>query len=194
MSSAIDFLTTRRSVSARFLGPPGPDREQLRQILTAALRVPDHGKLAPWRFILLEGDRRREAGAGLLAIRQGRGDVLSDEERRAEAERFTSAPIVVGIISRAAPHPKIPQWEQQLSAGAVCMNLLNGAHALGFAAQLLTDWLVYDADARWFFGLEAWERLCGFIHIGTPKVAPAERPRPEPDAVLTRWQPPASGR
>ncbi len=194
MSSAIIFLTTRRSVSARFLGPPGPDREQLRQILTAALRVPDHGKLAPWRFVLLEGERRRQAGEGLLAIRRRRGDILSDEERRAEVERFTAAPIAVGIVSRAAPHPKIPEWEQQISAGAVCMNLLNGAHALGFAAQLLTDWLVYDADARRFLGLEPWERLCGFIHIGTPKVVPTERPRPEPDAVLTRWQPPESRR
>jgi nitroreductase len=194
MSSPIVFLTTRRSVSARFLGPPGPDDDQLRQILTAALRVPDHGKLAPWRFVLLEGERRREAGEGLLAIRQGRGDVLSDEERNAEIGRFTSAPIAIGIVSRAAPHPKIPEWEQQLSAGAVCMNLLNGVHALGFAAQLLTDWLVYDAGARRFLGLEDWERLCGFIHVGTPKIAPTERPRPEPDAVLTRWRPSASGR
>jgi nitroreductase len=194
MSSPISFLTTRRSVSARFLGPPGPDPEQLRQILTAGLRVPDHGKLAPWRFVLLEGEHRRRAGEGLLAIRLDRGDVLAEEERRAEVERFTSAPIAVGIVSRAAPHPKIPEWEQRLSAGAVCMNVLNGAHALGFAAQLLTDWPVYDAGARRFLGLEPWERLCGFIHIGTAKVAPAERPRPEPDAITTRWEPPEAGR
>jgi len=194
MSSPIDFLTTRRSVSARFLGPPGPDSDQLRQILTAAIRVPDHGKLAPWRFLLLSGVHRLEAGEALLAIRLGRGEELGEEERRAEAERFSSAPAVIGVISRAAPHEKIPEWEQQLSAGAAAMNLLNGAHALGFAAQWLTDWLVYDSAAAALFGLEPPERLCGFIHIGTPQIVPAERPRPEPEEVLTRWSPPGPRR
>jgi nitroreductase len=188
MSSPISFLTTRRSVSSRFLGPPGPDSDQIRQILTAGIRVPDHGKLAPWRFLLLEGPARRQVGEGLLAIRESRGERLNEEERRAEIERF-GAPIAIGVISKAAPNPKIPMWEQQLSAGAVCMNTLNGAHAIGFAAQWLTDWLVYDAEASAFLGLADGERLCGFVHIGTPQIVPAERPRPDPEQLLTRWAP-----
>ena len=191
MSSPIEFLTTRRSVQSRFLGGPGPTAAELDRILTAGIRVPDHGKLAPWRFILLEGERRRELGERLLAIRLGRGDELNAESRDAELGRFTSAPVAIGVVSRAAPHPKIPEWEQRLSAGAVCMNILNAAHAIGFAAQWLTDWLVYDDEAASLLGLTPPERLCGFIHIGTPKIAPAERPRPSPDDLVTRWTPPA---
>ena len=190
MSSTIDFLTKRRSVSARFLAPPGPDSDQLLQILAAGVRVPDHGKLALWRFLLLEGERRRAAGEGLLAIRLGRGDELGEDERRAELDRFTRALIAIGVISCAAPHPKIPQWEQQLSAAAACMNILNGAHAIGFAAQWLTDWLVYDRTASGFLGLDGSERVCGFIHIGTPTIIPEERSRPKPDDLLTKWVPP----
>jgi nitroreductase len=181
-------------VQSRFLGDPGPTAAELDRILTAGIRVPDHGKLAPWRFLLLEGERRRELGERLLAIRFGRGDELSAEGRDAELGRFTSAPVAIGVVSTAAPHPKIPEWEQQLSAGAVCMNILNAAHTLGFAAQWLTDWLVYDDDAAAVLGLEPSERLCGFIHIGTPQIAPAERPRPSPADLVTRWAPPPDRR
>ena len=189
MSSPIELLTTRRSVQSRFLGDPGPTAAELDRILTVGIRVPDHGKLAPWRFILLEGEQRREIGERLLAIRLSRGDVISAEGKDAELERFANAPVAIGVVSTAAPHPKIPEWEQQLSAGAVCMNILNAAHALGFAAQWLTDWLVYDDEAAGLLGLKPPERLCGFIHIGTPQIAPVERPRPSPDDLVTRWKP-----
>ncbi len=191
MSTPIEFLTTRRSIPALFLGPPAPDAAQLRQILAAAVRVPDHGKLAPWRFVLLQGDRRAEAGEALLQLRLGRGDSLSDEQRAAERARFTRAPMVIALVSRPQPSAKAPEWEQQLSAGAVGMNLLNGAHALGFAAQWLTDWPVYDAEARALLGLQDTERLAGFIHIGTPKTPPQERPRANPEDLLTEWTPPS---
>lgn len=187
MSTAIEFLTTRRSVPAQFLGLPAPDAAQLRQILAAGLRVPDHGKLAPWRFIRFAGDKRAEAGEALLQLRLHRGDELTAEEQEAERTRLARAPMVIGVVSKAGPHVKIPEWEQQLSAGAVCMNILNGAHALGFSAQWLTGWPVYDAEARALLGLTPDERLAGFIHIGTRQTEPRERPRPEPDDLLSDW-------
>lgn len=192
MPTPIEFLTARRSVLAQFLGPPAPDHQQLDKILTAAIRVPDHGKLAPWRFVSFRGERCAEVGEALLQLRLARGEDLSDEERAIEQGRFTRAPLVIAVVSRAAPHPKIPEWEQILSAGACCMNLLNGAHALGFTAQWLTGWPVYDMEAREILGLAPDERLAGFIHIGTPSVAPHERPRPGPSEILTEWAPPLS--
>ena len=187
MSTAIDFLTTRRSVSAAFLGAPGPSDAEIDAILSAGIRVPDHGKLVPWRFVLFEGDQREKAGDALLQIRLKRGDSLTSEEQTAERGRFTRAPLVIGVVSRATEHPKIPLWEQRLSAGAVCMNLLNGAHALGYGAQWLTDWPLYDEEARRVLGLREGERFAGFIYIGTPQIVPRERPRPSPEDLVTRW-------
>ncbi len=185
--ASIDFLATRRSVPAQFLGLPAPDAAQLRQILAAGLRVPDHGKLAPWRFIRFAGDDRTKVGEAMLRLRLSRGDQLSDAERDKELTRFSRAPLVIGVVSKAGPHVKIPEWEQQLSAGAVCMNLLNGAHALGFSAQWVTGWPVYDPEARAILGLTPDERLAGLVHIGTRQIEPTERPRPEPDDLLTDW-------
>jgi nitroreductase len=192
MSTLIDFLTTRRSVPTRFLGPPGPDDRALEQIISAGIRVPDHGKLAPWRFILFGGDARAQAGDRLLKLRSGRGDIMSKEEMNQERHRFSSAPLVIAVVGRAAEHPKIPVWEQRLSAGAVCMNLLNAAHALGFSAQWLTDWPAYDQEACRLLGLSESEQLAGFVHIGTAQMAPTERPRPTPKTLSTYWSPPLS--
>lgn len=189
MTSAIEHLTTRRSILAQFLGSPGPDTRQLADILTAAIRVPDHGKLTPWRFIRFAGVHREEAGRLLLQIRLDRGEALGEEESAAELSRFTRAPLVIAVVSCAAPHVKIPEWEQHLSAGAVCMNLLNAAHALGFAAQWLTDWPAYDQVAMRALGLVEGERFAGFIHIGTPTVAARERPRPSPADLTSDWSP-----
>lgn len=185
--SVIDFLTTRRSVSAAFMAEPGPSGSETEAIISAGIRVPDHGKLAPWRFILFEGEERAKAGELLLELRRRRGNALTAEAETAERERFTRAPLVIGVVSRAAEHPKIPVWEQQLSAGAVCMNIMNGAHALGYAAQWLTDWPIYDVEACAALGLAEHEKLAGFIHIGTPQIVPQERPRPEPAELMTRW-------
>lgn len=163
------------------------------EILTVAIRVPDHGKLAPWRFIRFAGIHRDEAGEALLNLRRERGDDLSPEEEAVERARFTRAPTVIGVVSRAAPHVKIPEWEQQLSAGAACMNLLNAAHAHGFSAQWLTDWPVYDSAARRLLGLDPEERIAGFIHIGTSTVPPHERPRPSAADLLSDWTPQEHG-
>ncbi|MHA1560058.1 MAG: nitroreductase family protein [Alphaproteobacteria bacterium] len=190
MSTPIEFLATRRSVPTRFLGPPGPDEFAREQIVAAGIRVPDHGKLTPWRFILLDGTAREQAGDMLLKLRLGRGDTLSEEDMNQERLRFSRAPLVIGVVSRAAEHPKIPVWEQRLSAGAVCMNLLNAAHALGFSAQWLTDWPAYDPEACSLLGLKEGERLAGFVHIGTARLTPTERPRPSPSALSTFWSPP----
>lgn len=190
MTSPIEFLETRRSIPAAFLGLPGPDPAMLRRILTVAARVPDHGKLAPWRFILIEGEARIAAGEALAAIRLSREQGLTADQLELERRRFASAPLVVALVSRLVPSTKATDWEQELSAGAVAMNLLNAAHAMGFAANWLTDWPVYDDGAGALFGLGDAERLAGFFHIGTPTTPPKERWRPELDQLVTMWSPP----
>ena len=186
MSDMLDLLLTRRSVAALNLAEPAPDEAALRTILTIAARVPDHGKLAPWRFILFRGDAAKAAGERLAAIVAARG--TSDEGMLAiERARFTRSPLVVAVVSSAAPHPKIPVWEQELSAGAVCMNLLLAAHASGFAGQWLSEWYSFDKEAGALLGLKEGERFAGFIHIGTPTEKPSERPRPNLDDLITEW-------
>lgn len=169
---------------------PGPTAEELERILSIAARVPDHGKLAPWRFVLYDRASRADVVAGLRRIAEHAPD---EKERRYRAEKangFADAPLIVGVISAAiADHPKIPLWEQQLSAGAVCLNLLHAAFAHGFAAQWLTGWFAYDEEAQRFLGLKPGERVAGFVHIGTPTVPPVERDRPDVPALTTRWQP-----
>jgi len=162
-------------------------------LLAAAVRVPDHGKLGPWRFILFEGDARLAASRLLAELRIRKQPDLAAEERAKDDARLALAPVVVAVVSRAAPHVKIPEWEQQLSAGAVAMNLVNAASAIGLSAQWLTGWPAYDSDARALLGLEPFERIAGFIHIGTPSVPPVERWRPEAMAIVTRWTPPVAG-
>ncbi|MBA5777595.1 nitroreductase [Stappia sp. F7233] len=167
---------------------PAPDDAELMQLLTAAARIPDHGKLAPWRFIVFRGEARLEAGRRLLAIAERKNGTLDEGQRKQELERLARAPLVVAVVSRAAEHPKIPVWEQQLSAGACCMTLLHAAHALGYAAQWLTEWVAYDAEAGRILGVKDGEQIAGFIHIGTPSLPPTERPRPELDQIVTYWQ------
>ena len=190
----VDYLRTRRTIPAAQMGEPGPDAETLRAMLRIAARVPDHGKLAPWRFILFEGERRQQAVDGLIRIAETASD---EKERRLRAEKarfFADGAVIVGVISAPiADHPKIPLWEQQLSAGAVCLNLLHAAQAHGFAAQWLTGWFAYDEKAERWLGLKEGERVAGFIHIGTPKMPPSERDRPDIDAITTSWRPGAEG-
>ncbi|PLX37112.1 MAG: nitroreductase [Hyphomicrobiales bacterium] len=186
MSDFLDFLLTRRSVAALNLAEPAPEGETLRALLTAAARVPDHGKLAPWRFILFRGPAAETAGAKLEAMVAARG--ATDPELLAvERTRFTRAPLVVAVVSRAALHPKIPVWEQELSAGAVCMNLLLAAHAEGFAGQWLSEWYAFDDEAGAMLGLQEGERFAGFIHLGTQTEKPADRARPDLDSLITEW-------
>ncbi len=192
MTETLDHLRTRRTIPAAFLGEPGPDAAQLREILTIAARVPDHGKLAPWRFIVFEGAARGEAGRLLLEQRLRHEPDLSESERAAELGRFTKAPLVVAVVSHVTPeHRKATELEQILSAGAVAMNLLHAAHALGFAGQWVTERPATDPEAGRLLGLGEHERIVGFIHIGTPTVPPQERPRPDVDTLITRWAPPS---
>ncbi|MEM6761787.1 MAG: nitroreductase [Pseudomonadota bacterium] len=180
-----DYLATRRTVPANQMGGPGPDRETLDRMLTIAARVPDHGKLAPWRFIVFEGPVREALGERFVALS---GVTEPPEKVAKERNRFTRAPVVVAVVSTAAPHAAIPEWEQTMSAGAVCMNLVHAAPAFGFSAQWLSEWIAYDQRAKDLMGIAESENVAGFIHIGTPTVGPTERPRPALEKLVTRFE------
>lgn len=181
------FLRGRRSHPSITMTDPGPGPDQIRDLLTIAARVPDHGKLAPWRFVLFGTDAGARIGAWLAERYEALNGPLDDEQRNKEQTRFTRAPVVIGVISRAAQHPKIPVWEQQLSAGAVCMNLVTAAAAAGFASQWLTEWYSFDDAAARYLGARDGERFAGFIHVGTATQPPVERPRPDLDALISNW-------
>jgi nitroreductase len=185
MTDATDLLLRRRSVPAFLLKEPGPGPDQIETLLTAASRVPDHGKLAPWRFILIEGEARTELADRLAtaALKEPNADAQKIED---DKKRF-GAPLIVVVVSRAGPHVKIPEWEQVLSAGAVCMNLILAAHAQGFAANWLTGRAAYDKSAAHILGLADAERVAGFIYIGTAEQAPPDRPRPPLEDIVSRW-------
>ena len=178
MPDALDLLKTRRSVKAADLGEPGPSPAELETLLTVAARVPDHGKLAPWRFIVFAGEARNAAGDVIAAAFAADNPTAEPERLAIERKRLARAPLVIAVVSRARPHPKIPEWEQVLSAGAAAMNLLHAAHALGYGASWITEWYSYDARVRAALGLSEDERLVGFVHVGTPAQKPEDRPRP----------------
>ncbi|HEX8569126.1 MAG TPA: nitroreductase [Caulobacteraceae bacterium] len=183
----VAFLSRRRSASASGLEAPGPDPEQLQTLLRLAARVPDHGKLFPWRFIVLEGAGKASFVEALYDIARARPD---RETAATKLGKVAPAPLAVVVVSRVTPGHKIPEWEQELSAGAVCMNLLTAATALGFGGNWITDWYSYDPAAAALLGLAAGERVAGFLMVGTPAAAPLERPRPELEALVSRWTPP----
>ena len=186
MNATLDLLRTRRSVPPLRLEGPGPDPAELDAILTLASRVPDHGKLAPWRFLVIEGEARARIG-GLIARAYADDHPEADTARLdLERNRLALAPLVVGIVSRAAPHVKIPEWEQVLSAGAVAMNLVVAANASGFATAWLTEWFAYDRRILDALGLDPGERLAGFIHVGRAREVPPDRPRPDLADIVTR--------
>ncbi len=187
MPDALELLRTRRSSRVIDLTAPGPSAEDLETILTIAARVPDHGKLAPWRFIVFEGDGRLRAGAALAQVFAAANPEAAERRLEEERNRFARAPLVVAVVSRAAAHVKIPEWEQLLSSAAVAENLLLAAAALGYGATWLTEWPTYDADARAALGLDAHERVTGFIYIGTATQTLEDRPRPALSEVVTRF-------
>jgi nitroreductase len=189
MPDALDLLKTRRSVKPMELTAPGPTGDDLATILTIASRVPDHGKLTPWRFVVFDGGAGRAAGEKIAAVfRESNPDATADQVEF-ERNRLARAPVVVAVVSRAGPHVKIPEWEQVLSAGASAMSLVLAAHALGFAANWITEWYAYDRRVLDALGIAANERIAGFVHIGTPTQKPDDRPRPPLDATVTRYQP-----
>lgn len=183
----IDYLASRRSVPAFQMCDPGPDRAELEAILTLAIRVPDHGKLAPWRFVVYQGEERRRIGEELLRLALEKNPELSEEMIAVERSRFTRAPVVVGVISKAAPHAKIPEWEQIMSAGAVCLNLLMAANAYGYVSNWLSEWFAFDDRAHDLLGIARDEKVAGFIHIGSTTFPITERPRPNLQDVVS-WR------
>jgi len=187
LSSPKSLLATRRSGKPRDMVAPGPGESELREILQAAIRVPDHGKLAPWRFVIV-GQDRREAFAALLdrAYRETRSEP-GRLELEANRQFAHQAPTLVVALSKPAHASQIPIWEQELSAGAACMNLVSAATAAGYVAGWLTGWAAYSAIVRDAFG-EGDEKIAGFVFIGSPSRPLEERPRPDYDEVVTRWR------
>ena len=179
----LDLLLARRSGSAKAMKEPGPNKKQLAQILEAGARVPDHGKLFPWRFIIFEGKGRARAGDILAEVMEAEGERAKQVEE--ERGRFMRAPVVVCVVSAAREQHKIPVWEQELSAGAVCQNMLIAATASGFVAQWVTEWYAYHPVVKARLGLKAGERIAGFVYIGTAKEELEERPRPDMDTIVT---------
>jgi len=182
---ALDLLLTRRSGSAKAMTVPGPSKKQVEEILLAGARTPDHGKLFPWRFIVFEGKGRERFGDLLAEVMEAEGERAKQVEE--ERGRLLRAPLVIGVISAAREQHKIPLWEQELSAGAVCQNILIAATALGFVANWLTEWYAYHPEVKARMGLRPGERVAGFIYVGTAKDALEERPRPEMDKIVSRF-------
>lgn len=177
------FLALRRSASALTLAEPAPSQAEVEALLRLAARVPDHGKLAPWRFILLEGQAKVRFAEALEALAKGRGDA----QAAAKLGKLKVPPLCIAVVS-SPREAAIPEWEQLLSAGAVCTTLLQAALAMGYGANWITDWYAYDPQAQAILGLGAQERVAGFIMLGTPREPPQERERPDVGALVSRWE------
>lgn len=187
-STPLTLLETRRSASAKAMTEPGPSKQQVQRLLNIAVRVPDHGKLTPWRFILFEGDARERAGRIVAEryheLHPGHGEQTLQLQR----DMFSRAPCVIGVVSTVtADHPKIPEWEQVMSAGAVCQNMLIAATAMELGAQWISGWFAYDRQVLSAFGLSDEERIAGFIYLGTPVQLQEDRPRPEASSLTTQF-------
>lgn len=187
-ATVFDFLASRRSVKPDKLAAPAPTADELARILTAGARVPDHKKLFPWRFIIFEGDARARIGDVFAEAcekeeKQPPSPVRLDMERN----RFLRAPMVIGVVSSVRPKPGAPEWEQILSAGALCFNICLAANALGFGSNWITEWVAYSPTVRTALGLKETERIAGFIYIGTALEKSDDRERPDIDKLLTRW-------
>jgi nitroreductase len=187
MSTLLDHLKTRRSVKPMLMDGGGPDAAQIEQLLAIAARTPDHGKLVPWRFVVFEGEARERAGALIAEVFAADNPGADADALAFERRRLSRAPLVIAVVSRARPHGKIPEWEQVLSAGAVCMNLSHAANALGYGANWLTEWYGYDRRVLDRLGLASDERIAGFIHIGRSGHEKQERDRPALAEIVSRF-------
>jgi len=186
---ALQALDRRRSVPSMELGEPGPDEATFLRMLESAVRVPDHGKLVPFRFVRIAGPARHALGAFLAGRAVQRDPGAPPQQVEKDRQRFSHAPLVVAVVARLQAGHKVPEQEQLLTAGCVCFALLQAAQALGFGAQWLTAWMAYDTEVARVLGLAGGERIAGFIHIGTPKLDVPERDRPDPRALLADWTP-----
>ncbi|WEN16351.1 nitroreductase [Rhodanobacter sp. AS-Z3] len=187
--ASLALLQQRHSVPSRQLGAPAPDETTLHALLEAAIRVPDHGKLVPFRLIRLEGEAKLEFGDRVAAISQQNNAGLSDAKLEKDRLRYTFAPLVIAVIVRLDSTSKVPEIEQKLCAGNVAHNILLGAHALGYGAQWLTGWAAYDRDVAKLLGLSADEHVIGFMHLGTPQIEVPDRDRPALADLLSTWAP-----
>lgn len=178
--AAVKMLLQRRSTLAKNMTEPGPSKDELEMLLTIGGRTPDHGKLFPWRFIVFQGEARSRFSQRLEARFRDIETDAPPERLTLERSRFERAPLVIAVISEVTENHKIPLWEQELSAGAVCQNLLIGANAMGYGAQWLTEWYAYDHVIKSELGLGSGERVGGFIYVGTASEDPVERPRKAP--------------
>ena len=188
-SDELHFLNARRSVPAKRLGVPGPDQATLDRILAAAVRVPDHGKRVPFRFLRIAGPARHALGERLVARALERDPQSGEGALEKDRNRFAHAPLVLVVVAKQGPDEKIPASERFSTASCVCFALLQAAQACGFGAQWLTGWPAYDPAIADTFGLADDECVAGFIHIGTPKLDAPERDRPDPRTLLSDWSP-----
>jgi Nitroreductase len=185
----LDILTARRSVPSRQLGEPAPNDATLRQLIEAAIRVPDHGKLEPFRIRILRGEAKHAFGQALARMAVEANPDLSEAKREKEQRRYEFAPLVLVVSAKIDTESKVPELEQQLTAGCVAYNLLLGAQALGYGAQWLTGWAAYDRDVAKLLGMKKHEHIVGFIHIGTASIDAPERDRPAYGDIVETWQP-----
>ena len=187
MPDALELLKIRRSVKPREMSGPGPSAGELDTILTIGARVPDHGKLTPWRFIVFEGEARARAGDIIARVFAKKNPAAPAADIEIEKRRLMDAPLVIGLVSFTRPHPKVPAHEQELSAGASAMNIVTAATALGYGACWLTGWFSCDRDVLTGLGLKPEEKLVGFIHVGTVSKPSDDRPRPALADIVTRF-------
>lgn len=192
-SPIIDFLLTRASAPIAELKEPAPGDAEIATILSAASRVPDHGRLAPWRFIVYRGEARERIGEKLAELAERREGPLPEGRRQQELTRFSRAPLVIGVVSSPKENPKIPQWEMFLSGGMAAMNLMIAANALGYATNMITNWYSDTEEGRALLGLAPHERVVGFVHIGTHEGKILERPRPDVKAIYAEYSGPWNG-
>lgn len=186
-TEARQSLALRRSTSKRGLIAPGPPPEALDELLTVATRVPDHRRLAPWRFLVFEGDQRQAFNAKAVEIQKQENPDATEAMLADTASYFTRAPVVVAIISSPDPTHKTPVWEQELSCGALCFNLLMAANASGWAGCWLTEWIAFSPGINALLGLTEHERIAGYVYLGTAKDKPQERLRPDVSGKIARW-------
>lgn len=188
-NTALNVLDARRSVPAMQLCEPGPAPDEALRMLHSAVRVPDHGKRVPWRFVRIEGDDRAALGEHLARRSRERDPEASDALVDKDRQRFLHAPLILTVVADQGEDPKIPASERLLSAGCVCFALLQAAQAFGYGACWLTGWAAYDPGIRRVLGIADTEVVAGFIHIGTMRQSVPERDRPDPSLLLTDWKP-----
>jgi nitroreductase len=192
-SPVIDFLLKRNSAPIHELKEPAPSDAEIEALIRVASRVPDHGRMEPWRFILYRGEARERVGRMLADLAEKREGPLSDVRRDKELTRFSRAPLVIGVVSTPRENPKIPDWEMQLSGGAAAMNLVIAANAMGYGTNWITNWYAYDEEGRRLLGLAPHERVIGFIHTGTFDATAPERPRPDISKLYADYSGPWQG-